>query len=496
MADPIASTAETQDFKTGLDAGALSLTGVVMQALTNIAPAIAVLFTVPFIASNAGIAAPAAYVGAFLLSLMTAIVLTQLTRHLPSAGTYYTFVSRGLHPRAGFMVAWVYFLFAPVVTAQVGTSLGSTLESTLKAEYGFTFPWWLFTLLLIGFVAFALFRGIKVSVQALVVLGVIELVIVGIFSLWGFFDSGPGGISFSVFNPGNAPTGANTGFALAVIFAIFALTGWDAAAPVAEETENPRRNVPRAVIYSVCGMGLFLVVCSWGIVSGWGVDRIDTFSTSEEAPYVVLAKQYWGSGWWIILLALVNSALAVVISAANVATRLWYGMARSGALPRALTDLHPKYRTPVKAILLQTVVSLVIGVGTAAAIGEEKVYNVTGLMFTFVLIPVYIMGNIACYRLYRSEFRREFNPILHLVAPIISSAGLLAVGYKSLNPAPAYPNNYAFPIVVGWAIVGVVILLVMRARRQERFLLDAGRAMADQAPDSDLPPIAPAKTLA
>jgi amino acid transporter len=483
MAETVTPAVESE----GLQRGALSLTGVVMQALTNIAPAIAVLFTVPFIASTAGISAPAAYLGAFILSLSTAIVLTQLTKHLPSAGSYYTFVSRALHPRVGFIVAWVYFLFAPVVTAQVGTSLGSTLESTLKAEYGFTFPWWLFTLLLIGFVAVALFRGIKASVRTLVILGAIELIIVGIFSLWGFFDSGPGGISLSVFNPGNAPTGPNTGFALGVIFAIFALTGWDAAAPVAEETQNPKRNVPRAIIYSVCGMGLFLVLCSWGIVSGWGVHRIDSFTSSKEAPYIILAKQYWGGAWWIILLALVNSALAVVISAANVATRLWYGMARSGAMPHALTELHPKHRTPVKAIGLQTIVSLVIGVGAAIAIGEDKVYNVTGLMFTFVLIPVYILGNIACFRLYRTEYRAEFKPFLHVIVPIVSSAGLLAVGYKSLNPAPAYPNNYAFPIVAAWAIIGAIILLVMRVRGREGWLLRAGRAMADQAPESELP---------
>jgi amino acid transporter len=471
--------------ETQLQRGALGLTGVLMQALTNIAPAIAVLFTVPFIATNAGIAAPAAYLGAFVLSLTTALVLTQLTRHLPSAGSYYTFVSRAIHPRAGFLVAWVYFLFAPVVTAQVGTSMGSTLESALKTEWGFTFPWWLFTMLLIAFVGFSVYRGIKVSVELLVIFGVIELVIVGLFALWGFFDPGPGGVTTAVFDPGQAPTGQNTGFAIAVIFAIFALTGWDAAAPVAEESADPRRNVPRAILLAVSIMGLFLVVSSWGIISGWGPDRIGQFGSSEEPPYLVLAHQYWGGMWWLVLLALVNSALAVVISAANVATRLWYGMARSGALPSSLTRLHPVYRTPVNAVLVQTVVSIVIGLGAALLVGADKVYNVTGLMFTFVLIPVYVLGNIACFRLYRGEFRKEFNPFLHVIVPIISTAGLLAVGYKSLSPAPESPNNWAFPLVVVWAVIGVAVLLLMRSRGREAWLLRAGEAMADAAPESE-----------
>lgn len=477
----------------GLQPGALGLTGVLMQALTNIAPAIAVLFTVPFIAANAGVAAPAAYLGAFILSLTTAVVLTQLTRHLPSAGSYYTFVSRAVHPRAGFLVAWVYFLFAPVVTAQVGTSMGSTIESVVKTEWGFTFPWWVFTTLLIVFVAFSVYRGIKVSVELLVVFGMIEIAIVGIFGLWGFFSPGPGGVTASVFNPGAAPTGQNTGFAIAVIFAIFALTGWDAAAPVAEESANPRRNVPRAILLAVCIMGVFLVVCSWGIISGWGPDRISQFGSSTEPPYLVLAHSYWGPVWWLILIALVNSALAVVISAANAATRLWFGMARTGAMPRALTKLHPTYRTPVNAVLLQTVVSIVIGLGAAALVGVDKVYNVTGLMFTFVLIPVYILGNVACYRLYRSEFRGEFNPFLHLLLPIISTVGLLAVGYKSLSPAPESPNSYAFPLVVVWAILGLLVLVAMRVRGREGWLLRAGQAMAD-TPAAALPEDQPART--
>jgi amino acid transporter len=162
-------------------------------------------------------------------------------------------------------------------------------------------------------------------------------------------------------------------------------------------------------------------------------------------------------------------------------------MARTGALPQSLTKLHHKHRTPVNAVALQTVVSIVIGLGASLAIGEDKVYNVTGLMFTFVLIPVYIMGNIACYRLYRTRYRADFNPFLHVIVPIISTLGLLAVGYKSLSPAPAYPNNYAFPIVVLWAVIGVAILVVMRARRREGFLLRAGQAMADQAVEADDP---------
>ena len=95
--DGVAQVAESP---TELRRNAVGLAGVMMQALTDVAPAIAVLFTVQFTASQAGISMPAAYVGAFLIAIPIALVLCQLARRLPSAGGWYTYVSRGVHPRA------------------------------------------------------------------------------------------------------------------------------------------------------------------------------------------------------------------------------------------------------------------------------------------------------------------------------------------------------------------------------------------------------------
>src|SRR5579884_4005496 len=126
-ADVTTVGAETEQ----LSRNAVGLGGVLMQALTDVAPAIAVLFTVQFTASQAGIAMPAAYVGAFVAGLPVAIILVQLARRLPSAGGWYTYVSRGLHPRAGFLVALLYFLYAPLQTAITGTQLGTVFHTTL-----------------------------------------------------------------------------------------------------------------------------------------------------------------------------------------------------------------------------------------------------------------------------------------------------------------------------------------------------------------------------
>src|SRR6202050_5376956 len=172
--------------QTELKAGAIGLPGVLMQSVTSIAPAIAGMFTIPFIVLNAGVAAPLAYFGAFIIALFLGFSLSQFSKHLSSTGSYYTFVSRSLGGRWSFLVAWVYLLFYPVVIAQVGSFMGSTLQSTLKAEYNITFEWWWFMVFLILFVGYTAWRGVELSVRLLIVLGIFEALAVLALAINGF----------------------------------------------------------------------------------------------------------------------------------------------------------------------------------------------------------------------------------------------------------------------------------------------------------------------
>jgi amino acid transporter len=89
--------------ETTLREGALKLPSVMMQGITHIAPAVGLILSIQFITSLAGVTSPLAYALAFLIVVTLGISLTQLARHLPSAGGYFTYVSRTVHPRAGFL---------------------------------------------------------------------------------------------------------------------------------------------------------------------------------------------------------------------------------------------------------------------------------------------------------------------------------------------------------------------------------------------------------
>jgi amino acid transporter len=461
-----------------LKANAIKLPGVLMQSVTSIAPAIAGLFTVPFIVLNAGISAPMAYLGAFVIALLLGYVLAQFSKHLSSTGTYYTFVSRSLGGRWGFLVAWVYLLFYPVVIAQVGSFMGSTLQSTLKAEWGITFEWWWFMIFLIVFVAFTAWRGVELSVRLLIVLGIFEAVIVLALAINGFVSPGTGGVSLgwisNSFHSGNLH-----GLFLGVVFAIFAITGWDAAAPLAEESRDPKRTVPRAVLGSILIMGVFLVLVSWGQITGWGTDKLPSFASSAQLPAFILGQKYWGGAWILVLLALFNSAIAVSIACTNASTRFLYGMARAKALPSWLLKVHPKYKTPTNAVIAQTGINVLLGLILPLVIGVANVYNVTGTWFTFALAFVYIVANVGLYVFYRREHPAEFGWGKHVVIPAIGSIALAVVVYYSVVPLPAWPVSLAPFIVLAWLAVGIVVMFaVYRGRRADDLSL-AGIAMGE-----------------
>jgi amino acid transporter len=465
----------------GLKAGVLTLPGVLMQSVTSIAPAIAGMFTVPFIVLNAGKAAPLAYLGAFVIALFLGFVLAQFSRHMSSSGSYYTFVSRSLGGRAGFLVAWVYLLFYPVVVAQVGSFMGDTLQKTLKAEWNVNLPWWVFMIFLIALCLYTGYRGVELSVRLILILGLIETVIVLALGLTGFFRPGADGVSASVFDPGSAPN--FHGLALGVIFAIFAITGWDAAAPLAEETENPRRTIPRAVLGSILILGVFLVIVSWGQISGF--DSADQLSGSEELPAFVLGKAHWGGAWWLILFALFNSAVAVAIACTNAATRFMFGMARAGALPRYLTRVHPRYQTPVGALFVQTAINVALGLLLPVIIGVANVYNLTGTWFTLALAPVYVAANVGLFVYYRREHADEFSWLKHALIPLVGTAGLVLVVFYSVHPLPAWPIKLAPFIVLGWLAVGIVVQAIVYSGARRSLLGRAGSAMGE-APGSEL----------
>ena len=294
---------------------------------------------------------------------------------------------------------------------------------------------------------------------------------------------GPGGFSFGPFVPGFNPGGIATfsGVFLAVVLTVQGLTGWEAAVPLAEETSNPRRNVPRSIMASILIIGIMLVIAQWGQVIGWGTDDLTKLQPSAELPALVIAHRIWGSLWWLTLLAMVTSVFGVTLACQNVATRMWYSMGRVGVLPATFGRVHPTRKTPTAAIWAQLVVSVAVGIVGPWLMGTWAFFIfLVGYTLVLAVIFVYIAANIGLVKHFMTKARSEFNFILHFIFPVGTSLVLLYSIYAAFWPLPAAPNNYTPLVAAGWLAIGIAIVLYMKASGRADWLTKVAEVIAER----------------
>ena len=471
---------------TRLKAHAIGLPGATMQAVATIAPAIAALFFTQYVVSLTGVDAPFAYILGVCIVLMLGSTLVQLSKHMSSAGGYYTFVSRALGPRVGFMTAWMYVFYNPVCAGPIYAYFGYLLSQELKTHYSINAP-----------VPVVADLDRRCSVRRIPRLAGPGALGKGArrprpdgdgasCSPWPCPVSpalGPAASTFSSFVPTHSLSGE--GFALAIVFSLQALTGWEAAAPLAEETSNPRRNVPLATMIAIIGLGIFLVICYWGQIVGWGTSILTGSSpksmvNSPDLPGLVIAQRLWGGGWVIVLGAMFSSTLAVCQACNNVSTRIWFKMGETGTLPSWFGHVHPVHKTPTHAILANLVLSLAVGLGLGFGFNAARSYFLSnGLVLVLAVLYIYVSANVAVAFYYLKQRRSEFNAVLHIVLPVLSSAALFYVTYESFKPFPAFPYSLS-PFIDGvWFVLGIGILLYLWGTKKETFIVKLGQAAVE-----------------
>jgi amino acid transporter len=460
----------TGTVKTELRENAVSLPGILMQGIATIGPSFAILASFVFIVSFAGLVTPWAFLFGGILLGLQALSAAQLAKVFPSAGGWYTWIARAFHPRAGFFAGVLFSIWLPPVATLTMSYLAKTvLEPSIKAEYGVDIPWWIWVVVGVALVIFFAYQGIAISEKALIVTGLIEIVIMVALAFTGLASPGPGGFSFAPLNPGHFGLAGN--LFLGVVFSIFAFSGWESTGPLAEESRNPKRNVPIGLVGSVAVLTVYFVFVTWGYLVGIGVSKVGSIPTATAFPVATMAQRVWGGAWVLLLFALLNSAIALSIACFNGGTRTWYAMGRSGVLPKMVGKVNPVRKTPVNAINLQ------IGVQVLAFVcvliwGVENVFFSWANAITIGLVFMYVLCNIGVVKYYLTEGRAQFNPILHIVVPVVASAAGIVVVWKSYfapftSTGPVFWGLMTFIVVL---VLTVVILIYLRVTGHEDWM--------------------------
>jgi amino acid transporter len=425
---------------------------------------------------------------ALLACMCAATAIGQLAKLYPSAGGMYTYAARSLGPWAGFIVAWLFILFEPLVAPFLYLEFGWAMGEVFKSEVGwhYTGQWWIWVALMTVIVFLLTYRDIRLSTTAGVILGAFEIAVFATLALWMLF-SNTGKLNGAPFNPSHA-VGHWSGVFRGMVFAILAFIGFEASAPLGEEAKHPRRTVPLAVVGSALAIGLFYILCSYAWVFGAGFDNFVKQATGAD-PWRNLGKVFWGTGWVVVFLAICNSIAANSNAAVNAATRVFYALSRNRLAPRPLGHVHPRFRTPYIAIIWMSIFAFVLSLLLGWKWGPLVGFSLIATLAVIVVVVVYMLICAGAIWEYWVRRRAQFNPLLHLVLPV---GGIVLfffpLYYQYYKFVPTYPIKYANWIAVAWVGVGIVLTIWLSMTRPER-LRDMERVyVEDETVSPDAPP--------
>ena len=469
--------------------GSIGLPQVLFQSITHMAPGAAIAFSILVSVQFAGPALPLAVVAALVACVLVASSIGQLAKEIPSAGGLVAYVARALGKAAGFMTGWAYLLFQPLVAPLLFLIFAWAVDDVWTADengLGMDSLWWLWVLIAAAVVFVLAYRDVRLSTNAGVLLGVLEIGIFLALALW-ILLSDIGDLTLQTFNPSNNEVGTLEGTFKGMVFAILAFIGFESAAPLGEEARRPRWAIPRAVVGSAVIVGLFYVICSYAWVIGTGFDSFTETATAAANPWRDLGEVFWGAGWVLVFFAIVNSAIANANAGVNAATRVLYAMGRNGVLPRAFARTHPVHRTPHVATIAVSAVGVVLALLMGWKWDPLTAFVIIATAVTIVVICLYITVCVACAVYYRREKRSQWNVWLHGVFPVVGILAFLGPLYYQYRPLPPYPTRYANWIAIGWIVAGLLVMLWMRARRREA-LVNAGRIFVEDETVAAPPP--------
>ena len=326
-------------------------------------------------------------------------------------------------------------------------------------------------------VCWLVYRGVRTSAKVGTWLGFFEISVFVLLGVFLVFKAGHAN-TLSVFTTAHANAKGFNGWSGVIagsVFTLLAFSGFEAAAPLAEESKDPRKNVPKAIMIATVAIAAVYIFTTYAATVVFGPDKFKDFAGyNNGVPWDGLAKGVSGIFYVLVLLAIVNSTIANANAGANVFTRTAYAFGRAGAFPRSFANLDPKYKSPKNALLWQLIIGLAIGLGLGFKYTPQVAFGIVATGLVVVVVLVYIVANIACIGYYAKHRKEDRHPIIHIVVPIIgvlflipgfmNAAGITGIPGLGFIVHLAAPLSYAAYFMAVWMLVGVISLFVLRKK--------------------------------
>ena len=373
---------------------------------------------------------------------------TELTTSIPHAGGPFAYARRAFGPFGGMVAGFatlVEFVFAPPAIAMA-------IGAYLNVQFPSLDP----KLVAVG--AYAVFMALNIVGVSIAATFELFVTILAIFELLVFMGVVAPGFSVANFVAGgwsgqdSFSMAAIPGIFAAIPFAIWFFLAIEGAAMAAEEAKDPKRTIPIAYIAGI----LTLVVLAFGvmIMAGGAGDWTQLSNINDPLPQAMKIIVGDSSGWlhmlvWLGLFGLIASFHGIILGY----SRQIFALARAGYLPPFLAAVHPRFKTPHRAILAGGVVGI-------AAIFSDELITIGGMTLTanivtmsvFGAIVMYIISMLSLFQLRKSEpllerpYKAPLFPILPIIALGLAGLSLVAMIYYNTLLAAIFAGLFALSL--------------------------------------------------
>ena len=429
------------------------------------------------IVKGAGLGAPLSILVAMVVILFLTNTIAQFSRYTPSVGSFVTFTGKAFGPAVGAAVS-LFLTFGYIVASSTIVAIaGVWIAETCKTFLGLPINWVIITVVIAAATGWLVMRGVALSTRWSSIFFYFEAALLMVGSTL-MLAMHPHFLTIAPFRFANV-TGGLAGLGAGFPLAIYLFIGWENSASLAEETENPRQNIPRALMAATLSIGVFYVFLAYATVVGF---RMDARALGEsQVPFIDGLRGTAPALLAVAYIAGVTSILGSIISLVNSQARILFNSGREGLLPAFLGKIHPRHETPRNAmwVFLLIAVLLILGVTQIAKVAPMDYFGFAGTLGTIPIILTYMLTNLALPVYVFRHHRSELNMFRHVLLPVAGTLVMLFPLWGLIQPGQSWPFNI-FPLITLVALIMSLLYGVVIARLSPGLAHRIGAYVADQ----------------
>ncbi|SCF48774.1 amino acid/polyamine/organocation transporter, APC superfamily [Micromonospora matsumotoense] len=375
---------------------------------------------------------PVAYLAVAIILALFTVGYVSMSRYLVNAGSFYSYISRGIGRPSGVSAAMIAILAYNAMQIGLYGGFGAVLSGWLNDRFDVSVAWWVCALA--GWAVVGVLGVMRIDLNGIVlaVMLAAEVAVAAVFAIVMVAHPVDGVVSFSTLSPGFLVA---SGIGAALVTAVTGFVGFEATTVFSEETRDPRRTVARATYIAVAVTGLLYGGSAWALTVATGPDKIVSAAQEHSTELIFTLVQPHLGQFFVDLghMLFVTSLFAALLSFHHTVGRYLFSLGRERVLPGVLGRTSRRTGAPKAGSIAQSVLAFVVLVGYAIAQADPIIHlffwvtvsGGLGVLILMTLTSVAVIGFFARDHRGEPSWRR-------IGAPVLATAALVWMLYLTV----------------------------------------------------------------